>query len=187
MIAYQCECGAEFFPDGGRVATCPECGRPAVLPTAPFLGDARRVCPACGTRRWQKITSRRAFRKKMPPPPDKPPDGEPEDYHKAFFFTLPRECRDCGTIWLPPAPAWALVFVMLVGAALAAGVVVLYVFSDPARGPNPGLDGVAEGLVAGLGMMAYATYALRGRKAGAKLLKLGRRAGDGTAWRSLFW
>lgn len=108
MIAFQCPCGQDLFlqPDEvGAVLECPGCGEDMVVPEAPFFEEAKKVCPVCGTRKWYKITSRRALRKKMPRPPEQTSGGQPDEYNTAFFFSLPRECRECGTIWLPPAPA----------------------------------------------------------------------------------
>ena len=157
MIAFRCSCGADMFlepEDLGQTAECPECDQEVAVPAAPHLDNAKRVCPVCAGRDWNKITTRRALKKKLPPPPPRKASDGDDEMNTAFTFSLPRECNDCGTIWLPPAPAWALILLMLFGAFFAIGAAAELLELLPDRGATSLPRAVViSGGIAGLGLV----------------------------------
>src|SRR5205823_572499 len=92
MIAFTCPCGQDLLLEGdqvGDVVACPACGDDVAVPGAPFLDQAKRLCPVCGGRDWFKITSRRALKKKLPDPEVRKGDDAGGEYNTAFTFSLP--------------------------------------------------------------------------------------------------
>lgn len=176
MIQCRCVCGQDLdldFDDLGQIVECPTCGTEIELPEAEYLERARKVCPLCGGRNWRKIGSRRAFRTKVPGAPIWRND-EDDDYNTAFMFSLPRECRDCDAIWVPPAPAWGVLFLMVLGAIMTLGATAEFFDLLPRQGRTKLDDSIlVSGGAAGAAIVTYALHALSGRKGQAKLLKIG--------------
>jgi hypothetical protein len=178
MTVFFCPCGQELLLDDehlGWVVECPACGGEVEIPDVPYMGEAKKACPVCGSRQWRKITSRRAFKKKLPAASTwRSEDGE-EELNTAFAFSLPRECNACQTIWLPPAPAWGVLFLIAIGASLALGGAAELFDLLPLDGRNK-LDRsvLIAGIAAGISIVAWSVNALRGEKGRAKVLKLGQ-------------
>jgi hypothetical protein len=176
MITLTCHCGQTILLESdelGAAVECPACGEIWETPEAAYLPEAKRVCPMCGSRQWRKIASRRAFKKKVPGASTWKSD-DAEELNTAFTFTLPRECQECGAIWVAPAPAWGVIFLMLIGAWMALGAAALWLDFLPDDG-RAKLDSriLFTGMAAGLAIFGYGVHWLLGEKGQATLLKIG--------------
>src|SRR5262245_8081446 len=115
MMHLDCDCGRKVFVPAhrsGQKVICSGCGAELQAPHVPYLDRAGRWCPLCASRNWKRIV--------------KPGDlneilryrtGNFKEY-TTFVFSLPRECRECGTIWFPPTAKWAVFLTLIFGVIL---------------------------------------------------------------------
>jgi hypothetical protein len=178
MIHFACECGSDLRfgeSSAGQWATCPGCGDLVQVPhpDARQPDQSNRRCPECDSDAIQRITSRRELCRKVP-------GGDPleegdEEWNKAFVFRLPRECRDCGAIWVPPLPRTVGALLALAGILLILFIlaVPLCEYFFPSRQGLVGLDTALEAALAVLLIVGYGWYVASGRSARARILRAG--------------
>src|SRR5579864_4450716 len=115
MMNLDCECGRKVFVaphQTGLKVVCPGCGSVLQAPLVPFADQAGRLCPLCGGRNWKKIFRPGDLNKILASR-----TGNFKEY-TTFIFLLPRECRQCGTIWFPPVAKWAVFLALVIGVIL---------------------------------------------------------------------
>jgi hypothetical protein len=140
MIHFQCECGADLHAAESRVGKQMWCRGCDDYATVPYPGSdqpdqSNRLCPECDSPAIIRITRRRDMKRKLGG--GDPLAGDAEELNQAFVFRLPRECRSCGAIWVPPVPRWAGMLILLAGLLLLLfflGLpIYLYFFAPPPR------------------------------------------------------
>jgi ribosomal protein S27AE len=107
MIRFSCHCGCDLEAGeslAGSEIPCPRCGEWVEVPHpgADQPDRSIRRCPECDSAGVRCITARRHLKRKLPQ--GDPLAGDSTEWNQAFIFRLPRECPNCGAIWIPPIP-----------------------------------------------------------------------------------
>ena len=181
MIRFNCDCGALLQCGesmAGEALRCPECESLMHVPEegAADSDPAHRRCPDCDSSAIHRITSRRALRRKVQG--GDPLAGDETELNQAFVFRLPRECRDCGAIWIPPLPRWSGTLLMICGALLVLfflGLPIYLYCIVPGQHPVEVIY-VSGGIVLGaLALTGYGWRVAAGAPGRPRMLRAGER------------
>jgi hypothetical protein len=169
MMHLDCDCGRKVFVhahEAGQKVICAGCGADMQAPQVPFLFRAARSCPLCASRDWKKIVQPGDLNKILASRV-----GSFKEY-SVFVFTLPRECRGCGTIWFPPTARWAVFLTLIFGVMLLGTVLFILIPNRPAEDSG---KLIFMGLGAGVLMVGISFLALTGKIGRATIVVLGNR------------
>jgi hypothetical protein len=164
MIRFACHCGCELEVGESQAGTEVLCAGREEWVEVPHLAPGQpdrshRRCPECNSTAVRCIATRRHLRRKLPQ--GDPLAGDPAEWNQAFVFRLPRECPQCGAIWIPPIPRWAGPLLILAGILLLlffGGLPIYLYFFVPAQKPEEDVY-ISGGLVVGaLAVIGYGYY-----------------------------
>ncbi|HMF18204.1 MAG TPA: hypothetical protein VKE98_13410 [Gemmataceae bacterium] len=169
MMHVECDCGRRVFVpahQAGQKVICSGCGAELQAPGVPFIDHAGRSCPLCGCRNWTKIIKPTNLNRILASR-----TGDFKEYTN-FIFSLPRECRECGTIWFPPTAKWAVFLTLVFGVILLGTILFVLV---PNRPPGDSYrEMILMGLGAGVLMVVLSFLALTGKIGKATIVAIGK-------------
>jgi len=146
--------------------------------SVPFPGSdqpdrSNQFCPECDSTSIRRITSRREMKRKLHG--GDPFAGDVGELNQAFVFRLPRECRNCGAIWVPPIPRWAGTLIVLAGLLLLLFFLGLPIYLFFFNAGPVEIIYVSGGIVVGsIAVLGYGWHVATGGSHRARILRPGK-------------